>query len=156
MSKRQTSKALSPCEIREAEAEVVRSCQREAFPGEYKALVTGKPIPIPIIMNRPTIQQEPTLSCPKSTRSIGSLQPEKRSESGSVSATCVNECGARPLHRSWPQIQRFVFALPSVPLTKQPLTMPDLLPLYKDEVCADRRGGCVCLLDCQPVWSIWR
>ena len=41
---RQTSKALSPCEIREAEAEVVQSCQREAFPDEYKALVTGRPI----------------------------------------------------------------------------------------------------------------
>ena len=145
---RQTSKALLPCEIREAEAEVVRLCQHEVFPGEYKALVTGKPIPI--------IQQEPTLYCPKSTRSIGSLQPEKRSKSGSVSVTCVNECGARPPHRSWPRFQGSVFALPSIPLTKQPLTMPGLLPLYKDEVCADRRGGCVCLLVCQPVRSIWR
>ena len=68
-------------------------------------------------MNRPIIQQEPTLYCPKLTRSIRSLQPEKRSESGSVSATCVNECGARPLHRSWLRFQRSVFALPSVLLT---------------------------------------
>ena len=47
MSKRgekQTRKALSPLEIREAEAEVVRSCQREAFSYEYKALVSRKPI----------------------------------------------------------------------------------------------------------------
>ena len=31
-------------EIREAEAEVVRSCQRDAFSNEYKALVSRKPI----------------------------------------------------------------------------------------------------------------
>lgn len=40
-----TSKALLPQEIREAEDEVVRSCQREAFSNEYKALKSGKPIP---------------------------------------------------------------------------------------------------------------
>ena len=44
MSKRgekQTSKALSMLEIREAEDEVVRSCQREALSSEYKASSLG-------------------------------------------------------------------------------------------------------------------
>ena len=57
---RQTSKALLPCEIREAEAEVVRSCQCEAFPGEYKALVTGKLIPTkgPLMKLNPVLDEE--------------------------------------------------------------------------------------------------
>lgn len=42
---KQTSKVLLPQEIREAEEEVVRRCQREVFHDEYKALVTGKPVP---------------------------------------------------------------------------------------------------------------
>ena len=42
---KQTSKVLLPHEIREAEEEVVRLCQREAFQHEYKALVSGKPVP---------------------------------------------------------------------------------------------------------------
>ena len=46
-------------------------------------------------MNRPIIPQVPTLSCLKSARSIGLLQPVKKSESGSESATCANEGGAR-------------------------------------------------------------
>ena len=67
---RQTSKALLPCEIREAEAEVVRSCQREAFPGEYKALVTGKPIPTksPLMKLNPVLHEEGCI------RSNGRLQ----------------------------------------------------------------------------------
>ncbi|XP_068712874.1 uncharacterized protein [Montipora foliosa] len=67
---RQTSKALLPCEIREAEAEVVRSCQREAFPGEYKALVTGNPIPTksPLMKLNPVLDEEGCI------RSNGRLQ----------------------------------------------------------------------------------
>ena len=42
---RQTSKVLLPHESREAEDEVVRSCQRKAFLNEYKVLLSGKPIP---------------------------------------------------------------------------------------------------------------
>ena len=44
MSKRgekQTSKELSMLEIREAEDEVVRLCQREALSNEYKASILG-------------------------------------------------------------------------------------------------------------------
>ena len=42
---RQTSKVLLPHESREAEDEVVRSCQREVFLNENKALLSGKAIP---------------------------------------------------------------------------------------------------------------
>ena len=67
---RQTSKALLPCEIRETETEVVRLCQREAFPGEYKALVTGKPIPTksPLMKLNPVLDEEGCI------RSNGRLQ----------------------------------------------------------------------------------
>ena len=63
MSKRgekQSSKALLPEEIREAEVEVVRSCQREAFSNEYKALVSRKPIPSkgPLIKLNPVLDEE--------------------------------------------------------------------------------------------------
>ena len=63
MSKRgekQTSKALSPQEIREAEEEVVLSCQREEFSNEYKALMSGKPIPSksPLINLNPVLDEE--------------------------------------------------------------------------------------------------
>ena len=73
MSKRgekQTSKVLSPEEIREAEAEVVRSCQREAFSNEYKALASRKPIPSksPLIKLNPVLDEE---SC---IRSYGRLR----------------------------------------------------------------------------------
>ena len=203
---RQTSKALLPCEIREAEAEVVRSCQREAFPGEYKALVTGKPIPTKssLMKLNPVLDEEGCI------RSNGRLQfaeylpydvrfpmilprghcvtklivkhyHEQANHTAGTSFVFsqINEkywiIAAREEIQEWERecnmckrmrgktttqimarFQRSVFALPSVPLTKQPLTMLGLLPLYKDEVCADRRGGCVCLLVCQPVRSIWR
>ncbi|XP_067017990.1 uncharacterized protein [Acropora muricata] len=67
---RQTSKALLQCEIRETETEVVRLCQREAFPGEYKALVTGKPIPTksPLMKLNPLLDEEGCI------RSNGRLQ----------------------------------------------------------------------------------
>lgn len=41
---RQINNVLLQHEIREAEDEVVRSCQREAFMNDYKALVSGKPL----------------------------------------------------------------------------------------------------------------
>ena len=41
---RQINKVLLLHEIREAEDEVVRSCQRGAFVNDYKALVSGKPM----------------------------------------------------------------------------------------------------------------
>lgn len=65
-----TSKALSPQEIREAEDEVVRSCQREAFSNEYKALKSGKPIP----PNSQLIQLSPVLDEEGCIRSNGRLQ----------------------------------------------------------------------------------
>lgn len=46
MGEKQTSEALSPQEIREAEEEVVQLCRREAFCNEYKALVSRKPMPL--------------------------------------------------------------------------------------------------------------
>ena len=73
MSKRtqkQTSKALTPEEIREAEEEVVRSCQREAFPNEYRALVSGKPIPSKSLL----IKLNPVLDEEGCIRSNGRLQ----------------------------------------------------------------------------------
>ena len=73
MSKRgekQTSKALSPQEIREAEDELVRSCQREAFSNEYKVLKSGKPIP----SKSPLIQLSPVLDEEGCIRSNGRLQ----------------------------------------------------------------------------------
>ena len=65
-----TSKALSPQEIREAEDEVVRSCQREAFSNEYKALKSGKPIP----PKSQLIQLSPVLDEEGCIRSNGRLQ----------------------------------------------------------------------------------
>ena len=65
-----TSKALLPQEIREAEDEVVRSCQREAFSNEYKALKSGKPIP----PNSQLIQLSPVLDEEGCIRSNGRLQ----------------------------------------------------------------------------------
>ena len=41
---RQISKVLLLHEIREAEDKVVRSCQREVFVNDYKALVSAKPM----------------------------------------------------------------------------------------------------------------
>ena len=41
---RQINKVLLLHEIREAEDEVVRSCQHETFVNNYKALVSGKPM----------------------------------------------------------------------------------------------------------------
>ena len=73
MSKRgekQTSKAISPQEIREAEDEVVRLHQREAFSNEYKALKSGKPIP----SKSPLIQLSPVLDEEGCIRSNGRLQ----------------------------------------------------------------------------------
>lgn len=65
-----TSKALLPQEIREAEDEVVRSCQREAFSNEYKALKSGKPIP----PKSQLIQLSPVLDEEGCIRSNGRLQ----------------------------------------------------------------------------------
>ena len=41
---RQINKVLLLPEIREAEDEVVRSCQHEAIMNDYKGLVSGKPV----------------------------------------------------------------------------------------------------------------
>ena len=73
MSKRgekQTSKVLSPEEIREAEAEVVQSCQREAFSNECKALVSRKPIPSKSLL----IKLNPVLDEEGCIRSDGRLR----------------------------------------------------------------------------------
>ena len=67
---RQTSKVLLPNEIREAEDEVLRSCQREAFGNEYKVLVSGKPIP----PRTPLIKLNPLLDEDGCIRSNGRLQ----------------------------------------------------------------------------------
>ena len=57
---KQTSKVLLLHEIREAENKVVWLCQREAFMNEYKALVTGKPIPpkSPLIKLNPVLDKD--------------------------------------------------------------------------------------------------
>ena len=62
---KQTSKVLLPHEIREAEDEVVRSSQREAFVNEYKALVSGKPIPpkSPLIKLNPVLDEDGCIRC---------------------------------------------------------------------------------------------
>ena len=65
-----TSKALLPQEIREAEDEVVRSCQREAFSNEYKALKSGKLIP----PKSQLIQLSPVLDEEGCIQSNGRLQ----------------------------------------------------------------------------------
>lgn len=67
---KQTSKVLLPREIREAEEEVVRACQREVFHNEYKALVSGKPVP----QKSPLIKLNPILGEDGCIRSNGRLQ----------------------------------------------------------------------------------
>ena len=67
---KQTSKVLLPHEIREAEEEVVRSCQREAFHNEYKALASGKSLP----PKSPLIKLNPMLDEDGCIRSNGRLQ----------------------------------------------------------------------------------
>ena len=67
---KQTSKVVLPHEIREAEEEVVRACQREVFHNEYKALVSGKPVP----QKSPLIKLNPILDEDGCIRSNGRLQ----------------------------------------------------------------------------------
>lgn len=67
---RQINKVLLLHEIREAEDEVVRSCQRGAFVNDYKALVSGKPM----WPKSPLFKLNPVLDEVGSIRSNGRLQ----------------------------------------------------------------------------------
>ena len=67
---RQTREVLLPHEIREAEDEVVRSSQCEAFVNENEALVSGKPIP----PKSPLTNLNPVLDEDGCIRSNGRLQ----------------------------------------------------------------------------------